>query len=375
MGLAAGLIELVGVAVSVLGVFVAWGPYQDDRTQNLMRNRARHEVVDVPSQEPTHFRLRELFPMTDAMNSPIEEERKLGLRAWRRKSPPVLFLHGHCGKWLQVINIAVYTNYLSNTSRPAAAFFATDFHASASALHSSVVRQQAAFAAAAMLRISELYAEAGAPRQALTLIGHSMGGLVALEALRLLGSERSQGLVNIGAVVLICTPLLGHPLLLEQGMHDLSSQIRRELWPMVFRDGAAPMPPVLALAAGDTDPLVPSEVAALPRGTSSTLSSNWCTQLWTVSCSLRWLTSSTLRSSRCFVGLRCSWALERWSMRGGGLRSPWKMVHSAPRNSPWILCARQLGRANRRLLCTGRTWTQVSPMCCPCPRDLLCSRS
>ncbi len=29
MGLAAGLVEMLGVSTAILGVFVAWGPYQD----------------------------------------------------------------------------------------------------------------------------------------------------------------------------------------------------------------------------------------------------------------------------------------------------------------------------------------------------------
>lgn len=268
MGLAAGLVELLGVSTAILGVFVAWGPYQDEHTQNLMRNRARSEAIEVPAAEPTHFQLRELFPMADDFKSPVEEERKrLGLAAYRRKAPPVLFLHGHCGKWVQVINIAVYMNILANSSSRAA-FFSADFHASVSALHVSVLQQQAAFAAASMLRIAELYEEVGVEDQALTVIGHSMGGLVALEALRLLDGPRAAGKVKVGAVILVSTPLLGHPLLLEQGMHSFATRLRRELWPTPAAGGSRRglNMPVLALAAGDTDPLVPSEVVRLPSG-------------------------------------------------------------------------------------------------------------
>lgn len=55
-----------------------------------------------------------------------------------------------------------------------------------------------------------------------------------------------------------------HPLLLEQGMFALTAGVRRELWERSA--SAEGLPWTLAISAGETDPLVPGEVAGLPQG-------------------------------------------------------------------------------------------------------------
>eukprot|EP00927_Polykrikos_kofoidii_P059395 TRINITY_DN54554_c0_g1_i1.p1 TRINITY_DN54554_c0_g1~~TRINITY_DN54554_c0_g1_i1.p1 ORF type:complete len:1092 (+),score=142.51 TRINITY_DN54554_c0_g1_i1:186-3461(+) len=245
------ILTAVGEAAAVLsvvfGIFFAFGPYQDDGTWNLVRNSAHSELLDVPKQDPTHFRLLQVIPVER------HSEWKRDKHSWLHQAPPVFFLPGHMGKWTQVINMAVFANLQRKVT-----FFSTDFHASASALHATIVSHQASFAAASVQRILRLYKTAGMPNISLTIVAHSMGGVVALEALRLLPLKwRSR----VGSVVLLSVPVLGHPLLLGPGMAALFARLQRELW---AEEGKAPW--TVAIAVGETDALIPNEVAALPLG-------------------------------------------------------------------------------------------------------------
>ncbi|CAK0828343.1 unnamed protein product [Prorocentrum cordatum] len=249
---AAAVLEVLGVALALVGGFVAFGPYQDDRTWNLMRNSARSEAVEMPGQGSTHFRLREVETGSFFFRSDKRE--------WRRRAPPVLFIPGHMGKWTQVINIAAYVS----AQRPVA-FFSADFHASASAFHPSIVLQQAEFVAEAIGRIRELYAAEDQPGTQLVLLAHSMGGAVAQKALCRLGTD-----AGVRALVMLSTPVMGHPLALEPSMGLLADALRREYWGVVApgrgATGASKPLWTASVATGETDPLVPSEVAVIPPG-------------------------------------------------------------------------------------------------------------
>jgi hypothetical protein len=43
------------------GAYVAFGPYHDDRTWNLVRNSAKIETIPIPSQEPGWKPMETLF--------------------------------------------------------------------------------------------------------------------------------------------------------------------------------------------------------------------------------------------------------------------------------------------------------------------------
>lgn len=234
------------LVLTVLGSIAAWGPYQDARTWNLVRNSAGTTDIGVPSQEPTHFRLREVMPLNLNDGSPFGSP--IGT------APPVLFIPGHGGKWTQVINIACHM-----TERQPMSFFSLDFHASASALHWSVISHQASFAKAAIERLQEIYPE----DEMLTLLGHSMGGLVALKALLLLAPAQQQ---RIGSLVMICTPVSQHPLLLEPSMVWRLRELRAAVAQQSERV------PMVVVSAGETDPLVPLELAQVPTEWGWTLS-------------------------------------------------------------------------------------------------------
>jgi len=241
-------VEAIGVALVVLGCFLAFGPYQDDRTWNLIRDSCQSDEIEIPGVT-THFKLRQLIPLSRY------ERYKQDAKGYMRDASPILFLHGNMGKWTQIININAQLNVL----RPYATFSA-DFHNSASALHPSLVEVQADFAAAAIDRITQLYAELGRPGVQLTVVGHSMGGVVAQRALQLLAERNSDSVAQVRALVLLCTPILGHPLLLEPRQALITSQLSRGFW----GSGRA-LPWTVAIAAGETDALVPSEIASLPR--------------------------------------------------------------------------------------------------------------
>eukprot|EP00435_Cladocopium_sp_Y103_P045980 s2526_g13.t1 len=179
-------VEVFSIFLTALGAYVAFGPYHDDRTWNLIRNSAKIETIPVPSQEPSEPVILPQEPTHFSLYALAERS---------TSKPSLLFVPGHAGSWRQGINLCAYLEGAWN-------FYVTDFHASASALHWSVLSDQAKFTAAAINRLQKH----GGSR--LTLLGHSMGGRVALEALK---TSRQ----HVNALILISTPVGPHPLLLD----------------------------------------------------------------------------------------------------------------------------------------------------------------
>ncbi|CAE7747844.1 bst1 [Symbiodinium sp. CCMP2592] len=229
---------IASLLVCILGAFLAYGPYQDDRTWNLVRNTVSLERVGMRELEQSHFRLYGLRTGT-------------GPRTQANSDGQVLFLPGHGGAWTQSINLASYVAKQQSDIR----FFAVDFHASTSALHWSVVEAQADFAVAAIIELAK------PQRGPLVLLCHSMGGLVALESLRLLGARRSL----LAGVVLVSSPTAEHPLLLEARFAYRAAAAREEAW--TFQS-----PPIVSISGGATDALVPMTASMMPhRAQAATL--------------------------------------------------------------------------------------------------------
>eukprot|EP00439_Symbiodinium_sp_Y106_P071226 s1554_g12.t1 len=229
---------IASLLVCILGAFLAYGPYQDDRTWNLVRNSVSLERVGMRGLEQSHFRLYGLRTGT-------------GQRTQANSDGQVLFLPGHGGAWTQTINLASYVAKQQSDVR----FFAVDFHASTSALHWSVVEAQADFAVAAIIELAK------PQRGPLVLLCHSMGGLVALESLRLLGARRSL----LSGVVLVSSPTAEHPLLLEARFAYRAAAAREEAW--TFQS-----PPIVSISGGATDALVPMTASMMPhRAQAATL--------------------------------------------------------------------------------------------------------
>ncbi|CAJ1341799.1 unnamed protein product [Effrenium voratum] len=212
-----------------------------------MRNSANLERIQVPLEEPSHFGL-------------------YMLSSSKRPAPPapaVLFVPGHGGSWKQGINLCAYL-----AKKDALHYYAADFHASASALHSSVVTSQALFTAKArrqwvhhqgmeayqaarsssntnwrnrvpMVAIERIRKLHSGP---LVLLGHSMGGIVALRAI-------AMGAARPDAVLLVSAPLQPHPLLLEPRFQAVQ--------PVSFSWDLR----LVSVSGGPTDPLVPMHTA------------------------------------------------------------------------------------------------------------------
>ncbi|KIO23662.1 hypothetical protein M407DRAFT_9313 [Tulasnella calospora MUT 4182] len=179
---------------------------------------------------------------------------------------PVLFIPGNAGSSRQVRSIAssairqIYTNpyvpsseFTNGTIAPVDVF-AAEFNEDLSALHGPTLLSQKAYIDSAIDYILSLYPEPSKPAQVL-LIGHSMGGLVALS---LLSSPSSA--TRISAVVTMSSPNSLPPARFDRRVEDLYGQVYRGLYPT---DGNY-SPPVLAICGGATDSLIPSETCFLP---------------------------------------------------------------------------------------------------------------
>ncbi|KAG8943971.1 GPI inositol deacylase, partial [Tulasnella sp. 408] len=102
--------------------------------------------------------------------------------------------------------------------------------------------------------ILSLYPATSRPTQVL-LLGHSMGGLVALS---LLSSQSSA--TRISAVVTMSSPNSLPPARFDRRVEDLYGQVYRGLYPTHGNYS----PPVLSICGGATDSLIPSETCFLP---------------------------------------------------------------------------------------------------------------
>ncbi|KAG8923767.1 GPI inositol deacylase [Tulasnella sp. 417] len=179
---------------------------------------------------------------------------------------PVLFIPGNAGSSRQARSIAssairqIYTNpyvpssdFTNGTIAPVDIFTA-EFNEDLSALHGPTLLSQKAYIDSAIDYILSLYSAASRPSQVL-LLGHSMGGLVALS---LLSSPSSA--TRISAVVTMSSPNSLPPARFDRRVEDLYGQVYRGLYPT---DGTY-SPPVLSICGGATDSLIPSETCFLP---------------------------------------------------------------------------------------------------------------
>ncbi|KAG9049980.1 GPI inositol deacylase [Tulasnella sp. UAMH 9824] len=179
---------------------------------------------------------------------------------------PVLFIPGNAGSSRQARSIAssairqIYTNpyvpsseFTKGTIAPVDIFTA-EFNEDLSALHGPTLLSQKAYIDSAIDYILSLYPATSRPTQIL-LLGHSMGGLVALS---LLSSPASA--TRISAVVTMSSPNSLPPARFDRRVEDLYAQVYRGLYPT---DGNY-SPSVLSICGGATDSLIPSETCFLP---------------------------------------------------------------------------------------------------------------
>ncbi|KAG8955175.1 GPI inositol deacylase [Tulasnella sp. 424] len=179
---------------------------------------------------------------------------------------PVLFIPGNAGSSRQVRSIAssairqIYTNpYVSssefaNGTIAPVDVFAAEFNEDLSAFHGPTLLSQKAYIDSAIDYILSLYPATSKPSQVL-LIGHSMGGLVALSLL-----SPPSSAARISAVITMSSPNSLPPARFDRRVEDLYGQVYRGLYPPDRNNS----PPVLAICGGATDSLIPSETCFLP---------------------------------------------------------------------------------------------------------------
>ncbi|KZT51449.1 PGAP1-domain-containing protein [Calocera cornea HHB12733] len=171
---------------------------------------------------------------------------------------PVLFLPGNAGSFKQSRSLASSSTrqyYLSPRAR-APAFpartkpldvYTLDTAEELSAFSAAPLRAQAEYAAGAVAHILSLYAGQPSPPQDVTLLAHSMGGLVA--RLLLAASPRPP----VRTIIALSTPHAFPPLPISRALENL------------YAAAAAPLPPdvlFLTICGGAQDTEFPGEMCA-----------------------------------------------------------------------------------------------------------------
>eukprot|EP00873_Tetraselmis_striata_P009431 jgi/Tetstr1/429695/TSEL_019590.t1 len=176
---------------------------------------------------------------------------------------PVLFLPGSAGSYKQVRSLASETTQQSDQARAQArryrktpsgplAWYTIDFGEELSALDGALLEHQAAFA---VLCLRHLLGTGGEAGQLPILVGHSMGGLVARRAIHQLSG--SGGILPALALITLATPHVRPVLPYSLPLLQFYARLEREAQVGV---------PVISLAAGPRDIMVPTALTLLPEG-------------------------------------------------------------------------------------------------------------
>ncbi|KAF8741815.1 PGAP1-like protein, partial [Rhizoctonia solani] len=200
--------------------------------------------------------------------------REVGWDSEQTNGRPVLFIPGNAGSSHQVRSIAssaarqIYTTpHVRSTDIPAnvepldlyagPSTFDLEFNEDLSALHGPTLQTQTAYVQAALKYIISKYP--GKHDLQVTLLGHSMGGIVALNALV---SPHHRSLVR--AVITMSSPHSLPPARLDRDIEQVFDNSIGVLWKIPANGSAIENPPVLALCGGATDNMIPMESCMLP---------------------------------------------------------------------------------------------------------------
>ncbi|KAI0677215.1 GPI-inositol-deacylase [Trametes maxima] len=168
---------------------------------------------------------------------------------------PVLFIPGNAGSSHQVRSIAssAANQYFSapyqvspefsNGNYTGLDFFAVEFNEDLSAFHGPTLDSETAYTSRAIDYILSLYP----PGTAITIMGHSMGGVVATA---LLPNP------NISAIITMATPHTLPPVRFDRRIDHIYADNLQDL--------AFDPTPILSLCGGATDLMIPSESCILP---------------------------------------------------------------------------------------------------------------
>ncbi|CAE6535354.1 unnamed protein product [Rhizoctonia solani] len=207
--------------------------------------------------------------------------REVGWDAEQPNGRPVLFIPGNAGSSHQVRSIAssaarqLYsTPHVRSTDIPAnvepldlyagPSTFDFEFNEDLSALHGPTLQTQTTYIQAALEYIVSKYSNKHDLQ--VTLLGHSMGGIVALNALK---SSRHQALVR--AVITMSSPHSLPPARLDREIERVFDNAIDVLWGDAAYNHTIQSPPVVALCGGATDNMLPMESCMLPSPTGAGL--------------------------------------------------------------------------------------------------------
>ncbi|KAK4687334.1 GPI inositol-deacylase, partial [Tremellales sp. Uapishka_1] len=243
---------------------------------------------------------------------------------------PVIFIPGNAGSYQQVRSIASSASrqFYSHAGGHRAGdmdgamtldFFALDLNEDFSAFHAATLREQAEYTAESIRRVLSLYDHLPAhrrPRQ-VTILGHSMGGVVARLAMTL-GVDHL-----IDVVFTLSTPHALPPLTFEYGMESIYRSIS------AYRLNAS-RPLLFSLCGGVSDTQIVSDTCVLgeevvgPSDGFAVFTTGisgvwtgvehqtmvWCHQIrWTVARALLEMSKSQDREAKLL-------AADRWLLRG-----------------------------------------------------------
>lgn len=93
-----------------------------------------------------------------------------------------------------------------------------DFNEEFSAFHPSTLRDQSLYVSNAIQHILSLYPVGHPASQKITLVGHSMGGIVARHAV-------TRNISSVSAIITMSTPHMIPPVMFERGMQELYDEI------------------------------------------------------------------------------------------------------------------------------------------------------
>ncbi|CAE6396241.1 unnamed protein product [Rhizoctonia solani] len=194
--------------------------------------------------------------------------REVGWDSEQPNGRPVLFIPGNAGSSHQVRSIAssaarqIYsTPHVRSTDIPANVepldLYAVEFNEDLSALHGPTLQMQTAYVQTALKYIISKYPNKHDLQ--VTLLGHSMGGIVALNALV---SPHHRELVR--AVITMSSPHSLPPARLDREIEQVFDNSIDVLWKIPVTNSTTESPPVLALCGGATDNMLPMESCMLP---------------------------------------------------------------------------------------------------------------
>ncbi|EGO27744.1 hypothetical protein SERLADRAFT_461709, partial [Serpula lacrymans var. lacrymans S7.9] len=172
---------------------------------------------------------------------------------------PVLFIPGNAGSSHQVRSIAssaarqyfsspyvIATDFMGRSMKPLD-FFAVEFNEDLSAFHGPTLDSQTAYTSDALMYILSLYP----PNTRIILLGHSMGGIVAIS---LLPSN------SISTVITMSTPHTLPPARFDSRIDEIYARNMH-----ILRQEPTP---ILSICGGATDLMIPSEFCILPSASS-----------------------------------------------------------------------------------------------------------